>query len=73
VLLSKEVRKMKCKTCNRKLSDAELKNRTRECGRCRSKRNMVREFIKACDEFKERTGYDDIIKERARRAECKTL
>lgn len=63
---------MKCKTCNRELSLAEIKIRSKECGCCRGKRKMIIKFIGACNEFKERIGYEDIIKERARKAESKT-
>lgn len=60
---------MKCKTCNKELSKAELKNRDKECNCCRMKRKDIREFIVACNKFKQRIGYDEVLRNRERRNE----
>jgi hypothetical protein len=50
-----------CKVCGR-----EIKGRN-YCESCRFKVALIKKFIKACDEFKEIIGYDEILRSREER------
>ena len=58
-----------CKYCDRELSSRDIMQRNRACARCRYKLVLIREFIKACDEFKKVTDYDEILRKREERNE----
>lgn len=58
---------MICRTCGDELTSNEMKYKLKECHSCRGKRDLAREFVRACKEFKQIINYDAIIAQRKRR------
>lgn len=55
----------KCRYCQRSLTDADIKWQSGEiCGRCNSRRVLVRKFLEECEEFKKIINYEGILKYR---------
>lgn len=58
-----------CKYCDRPLPVSRIKRGATICSGCEKRLPLVRRFGQACDEFKQRIGYEAILRERERRAE----
>ena len=58
-----------CRYCERPVDKTSEKRGCDTCARCSAKHEKVIQFVAACDEFKRRINYDEILRKRKEEAE----